>query len=301
MSEKKKYRNITFTLFNYTDIDMNNINKLHDIYANYILYGRETCPTSGRLHLQGYIQLSKQLRLSEIKNKICNNTIHIENANGSWMQNYTYCTKDGDYIEIGSPKKPGKRTDIDMIRDMINKNKPMSEIIKITNNYQCIRFAEKLLQYKTLDTKPIGLEVYYVTGPSGSGKTTYCYNNINKESFWRNKPGSLNWFNGYDSQSDVIINEFRDSFCNFNTLLELLDGYEVSVEIKGGFTIWRPKRIFINSIKKPWELYTDLNDEDKYQLYRRITKVITLANFEVASEVVGNTIPQLLNDNVIID
>lgn len=296
---KKKFRNICFTLFNYNDNDIININNLHDKFANYIIYGKEICPSTGSPHLQGYIQFHQQYRINEIKSKIDNNTIHIESAKGSWLQNYTYCIKDNEYTEIGIPKKQGKRNDIDSIKFLFNKGYSMNQLIELTNSFQHIRFIEKLFQYKQLSLNPINKEIIYITGKSGSGKTSHAYKLLSEHNnFWRNNI-NLEWFDGYDNQHDVLIDEFRDNFCEFSKLLQLLDNYEIKVPIKGGFTIFNPKRIIITSTKAPWELYAS-EDEDMFQLYRRISKLITIEHFNVASEVVGNTIPQLLNNNILL-
>jgi len=300
MDKKKKFRNFCFTLHDYNDNDIFNINNLNNDnnnICNYIIYGKETCPNTGRKHLQGYIQCNQQYRYSEIKSKFLNDRIHIENAKGSWIQNYSYCTKDNEYTEIGIPKKQGKRNDIIAIKELFNRGWTMSQLMEYTDNYQNIRMIEKMIQYKKLDNKYYDREVIYIYGKSGSGKTTMAYNIINPDNFWRNN-NDLKWFDGYDSNHDVIIDEFRDNFCEFSLLLQLLDNYMIRVPIKGGFTIWNPKKIIITSTKAPWELYAS-EDEDMFQLYRRLSKVTTLVNFECASEVAGNTIPQLLKDGLI--
>lgn len=301
MSTKKKFRNFCFTLHDYNDDDIKNINNLYYDnklnICNYIIYGKETCPDTGRLHLQGYIQCNKQYRYSEIKSRFLNNRVHIEDAKGDWLQNYTYCTKDNEFTEIGKVKNPGKRNDISTLKELVKKNYSMNELLDYTKSYQHIRILEKLFQYKQLSGNYLMKNVYYVYGKSGSGKTSYVYSQINKDNFWRNN-NNLLWFDGYDNQQDIIIDEFRENFCEFSFLLQLLDNYEIKVPIKGGFVIWKPRNIYITSTKAPWELYAS-QDEDMFQLYRRITKLITLSHFECASEVEGNTILQLLKDGLI--
>lgn len=67
-------------------------------------------------HLQGYIQLAKQMRIGSVTEKlseICGNHVHTLKARGDWAANHAYCTKEGDFFEWGTPvKKKGERTDI---------------------------------------------------------------------------------------------------------------------------------------------------------------------------------------------
>lgn len=57
-------------------------------------FGFETCPTTEKKHLQGFIQFPKKVRPSEcIK---CFKTIHYEKCKGSEEQNKIYCSKGGE-------------------------------------------------------------------------------------------------------------------------------------------------------------------------------------------------------------
>lgn len=80
----------------------------------------EQCPETGRLHLQGFLVLPKQQRLSFVK-KI-HSTAHWEPAHGSLEHNEAYCSKVSTRV-VGTATKTwgdrptnvgqGKRTDID--------------------------------------------------------------------------------------------------------------------------------------------------------------------------------------------
>lgn len=36
------------------------------------------------------------------------NTMHVEIARGTYEDNYSYCTKEGEFFEFGQPKTGGK-------------------------------------------------------------------------------------------------------------------------------------------------------------------------------------------------
>lgn len=86
-----------FTLNNYTDDEY----VAMDTWPNvvYLIVGKEVAPDTGTPHLQGYVVLKKDQRVSAMKK--LNARAHWEKANGSTEHNFTYCSKDGDYKEIG--------------------------------------------------------------------------------------------------------------------------------------------------------------------------------------------------------
>ena len=57
-----------------------------------IAYGVEKCPTSGKMHMQGYVQMFKQCRFTAIQ-KMINSKCHFEVMYGSIESNENYCSK----------------------------------------------------------------------------------------------------------------------------------------------------------------------------------------------------------------
>nr|WQA30167.1 MAG: rep protein [Cressdnaviricota sp.] len=81
------------------------------------------------------------------------------------------------------------------------------------------------------------------------------------------------WFEGYDAHEDVIIDDFREGWCPFPTLLRLLDRYPYRIEVKGASRQFLAKRIFITSCHPPDKVYNNIRDEDMLQLGRRIDMI----------------------------
>lgn len=76
--------------------------------AKYLVYGRETAPTTGTPHLQGFIVLPRNARLRAVKRVLGVERIHVELSRGSAAQAADYCKKDGDFEEFGqAPVTPG--------------------------------------------------------------------------------------------------------------------------------------------------------------------------------------------------
>jgi hypothetical protein len=118
---------------------------------------------------------------------------------------------------------------------------------------------------KGRDWKP---KVYWYYGESGSGKTRAAMGESNPNDRWVSMD-SLKWWDGYDGQGDIVIDDFRGSDCRLKTLLRILDRYEYRVEYKGGSTQLLAKRIWITCPYSPESCYRD-DGENLKQLLRRI-------------------------------
>lgn len=97
-------RNWTFTLNNYSSEEKEAIDNLSSQIGQdlkYILIGRETCPTTGTPHLQGYVQFANRKRLGQVRNLISRRA-HCEVARGTPLQNQIYCKKEDDWEEYGT-------------------------------------------------------------------------------------------------------------------------------------------------------------------------------------------------------
>lgn len=101
-----------FTKNNYVDADIQFFTDWPDY--SYCIFGRETAPSTGTPHLQGYFTLKKAVRPSALK-KVLPQGTHFEVARKPHLANFRYCAKSGDYTEIdrrhGRPGDPLPLTD----------------------------------------------------------------------------------------------------------------------------------------------------------------------------------------------
>lgn len=280
----QRLRNVVFTVNNYTDDDVIKARSaIEDGTATYLVFGYEI-GKEGTPHLQGYIELSKQLRMASLKPYLPR--AHMESRRGTAQQATDYCKKDGKYEEWGSMKNPGKRNDLAVVKQMVKDKKKMYDIALESTSMQSIRHAQVILQHQPLSRTRQIPEVIWVYGQTGVGKTQYANDHLIGDDFWRAN-STLKWFDGYDRNSDVLVNEFRGDFCPLHTLLELLDGYELRVPIKGGFTTWYPTRVVFTTIYKPYECYRT-DDEPLEQLYRRITLFLLVESVDSVRSMTAN-------------
>lgn len=85
-----------WTLNNYTPSDLD---ALSLVICDYLVFGREV-GESGTPHLQGFLYHKAKKSLKQCKAMIPR--AHFEVSRGSVQQNYDYCTKDGDFTEVGT-------------------------------------------------------------------------------------------------------------------------------------------------------------------------------------------------------
>lgn len=270
----KSARNVCFTINNYKTSE---INKLEKLNCEYIVYGFEV-GDEGTAHIQGYVEFKSSKLFSVCQNQI-GKRAHMEARKSTAAKAADYCKKDKDFVERGTISKQGKRNDIETIREMVNEGKGMREIVDEVSNFQGIRIAEKLLQYKEKKRNWKPTVVWY-WGPTGSGKSRRAHEEF--PDAWVSGR-SLEWWEGYDGHEDIIIDDFRGDFCKFHELLRILDRYEYRVMVKGGSRQLLAKNIVITSPYAPEGVYK--TREDVAQLLRRIDWVIELE----AAEVGGNT------------
>lgn len=238
-------------------------------HVQYVVFGQELCPTTGRPHLQGYFRLDQSCRRPQALRLIgLPQGTNMRPARGNDAQNQRYCTKDQtNVVELGELHEAGQRTDLEKIREKVLRTGavPINEV----TNFQQLRFAQSLLAYATAHPGP--KKVYWLHGKTGTGKTRAAIQKF--PDAWITSD-SLKWFDAYNGQEAAIFDDFRPCFCAFSFLLRLLDRYPLRVQIKGGFVPWNVKFIVITCNRSPQDCWYAETRENIDQLLRRIDVII---------------------------
>jgi hypothetical protein len=244
----------------------------------YFIVGKEICPTTRKLHFQGYISFKNGKTFNQTKKWFGLDTIRIKTAVAGDMANKTYCQKDGNLlIEEGTPLKQGKRTDIERALEIAKQTNSMRDVVDQVFNYQACRHTELWLKYKEKKRPVKPIEVIWIYGSSGSGKTRKVHKDNSDNDIFI--PLSYKWWEGYDAHKTVLIDDFRVEYCTFSQLIRLLDIYPFRVEMKGGSRQIQFNKIYITAPKHPLDMYSHLKyQEDLKQLTRRITTIIDMDN-----------------------
>lgn len=265
---------VVFTLNNYTDQDQLDLKGNPKI--TYLVYGYEV-GENGTPHLQGYIEVNRRCEIAWYKKHI-HKTAHFEPRRGTLKEAVDYCKKDGNFHEQGEAKpdkKQGQRSDLVLIKKIIMEDHgTMHDVITQCTSYQALRGAQIMLTYRPLKVRDGPRYVHWYSGGTGLGKTRDAFEESRRDNcdIWMSHE-NLKWFDGYNGQKRVVIDDFRPRMITFEFFLRILDRYPVRVPIKGGFVEWEADEIYITCNKSPEELYTWEGNlrEDIGQLVRRIT------------------------------
>jgi len=109
-----------FTLNNPLPHELEEIQLALTPLADYFVIGRETAPTTGTPHLQGFVIFKRRWVAATAKAHFPRPP-HIEAARGPSHAAATYCKKDGDFVEFGTCNPPaGKRKYLDEFLEWVD-------------------------------------------------------------------------------------------------------------------------------------------------------------------------------------
>lgn len=270
----KQSRNWCFTDFKL--LSFKKIYKHNKGVIRYICWGKEICPKTKRIHYQGWIQFINKKKMGGVKRILNSKQIHLECCRGNEQQNDKYCQKDNEYAKFGKPISQGFRTDLEDIKHRLDNQEPMKNIADdYFSNY--IRYHRGFTKYAELVAKKKSQKFrkVYTTllrGETGTGKTRSAIE-FNTD-YYKITGSQLEWFDGYEGESTLIIDEYANDV-KITTLLNLLDGYQLRLPIKGGFTYANWTTVFITTNLE--NLHSQALECHRKALKRRIGKTIVFA------------------------
>lgn len=274
-----KQRNYLFTLY-----ELDSIPKQLPKDAKYIIYQLERCPSTGKLHYQGYIELKQPMRVNAVKQLLGSTTVHLERRQGTQLQAIDYCRKTEtrvEYpVEFGTPAQQGNRTDLDHALSILQNNGKLHNVLEeapstFIKYHKGLQAAESLIIKQRLPTiRDVKVTVLY--GPTGTGKTHRAMHSSSSVFRLPRYNKDKVWFDGYDGELVLVIDEFHGQI-EFNYFKELIDKYKMQVEIKGSMKWAEWTQVIITSNKHPKEWYPDLTIQEFEQLARRIHEIEELS------------------------
>lgn len=229
-------------------------------YAKYCIYQLEV-GENGTFHYQGYVQLDTKKRMSAMKE--LNGRCHWEPRRGTHDEAKEYCQKedtrsaDGIVVEWGEEPSPGARSDLEEIREEILAGHSMEQIADdhFGSYVRYFKGIEKYASFKAKARKEHTFcQVYW--GPSGTGKSTRAMYEAGEDVYVVPRPHGTPWFDGYEGQSVVVLDEFY-GWLPFDLLLRMIDQIPLKLQTKGGFVEFVAKLIIITSNGRPREWYSE--------------------------------------------
>jgi len=262
-------RRWVYTLFTDEDLSgLDNFERALRSFPNFrgLCHQLEQCPTTSRIHLQGYVEFTKPSRRAALRR--LDGNVHWEPARGSRKQCVDYCTKpDTRYADgvcddiLRTESTQGARNDLleytkgitdgSVTRDMLFTDRP-DLVCKYSRGLSEL-FNWRAKRERSGDRE---LSVMVLFGDAGVGKTRFAYNSAPAEDvFILNKSNSGNlWWDNYDGQRVLIIDDFY-GWVEHSVLLRILDRYPFRLEIKGSTTWANWTSVFITSNRHPGTWY----------------------------------------------
>ena len=270
------FRHRVFTNFQ-LDFDYKHLVNTHE--AKYIAYGEETCPTTDRLHHQGWISFVKPKRTTKSVATVLGNC-HVEPMKGNLAQNDEYCSKQtgGILTEFGTRPQQGARTDpIKIKKNLEDGTTTVDDIVldqpAIYHQYcRTLREMETiLLRRKKREWMTEGVWYY---GPTAVGKSHKAFEGYDYTTHYV-KCLDDQWWDGYKGQEIVILNDFRGQI-NYSEMLQLCDKWHHTVRQRNREPVpFLARKIIVTSSLHPKELYDKLKHEDSItQLLRRFEIIL---------------------------
>lgn len=245
--------------------------------GRYMISGKEICPKTQRVHWQCYLEYTNPVSFKFIKSEFQDTTVHLEKRQGTREQARDYCKKEGNYVEHGIwCTGQGFRTDLkSKIEQLSNGELSLNQLMREDPELYC-RYRNGLKDVyaniqKERSREFRHVEVIVISGPTDSGKTRMA----RKEATFKIEGDELTWWDGYDDDKCIVIDEY-DNHVKITRLLNLLDGYQLRLPIKGGFTYAAWTKVYITTNLHKEELHSQAKPEHIKALFRRITQWIDL-------------------------
>jgi hypothetical protein len=272
--------------------DFVNGDKDSDTLLDYIIIGKEVGEKCGTPHLQCTVHTRKKIRLKEMRKRlhayIPNTFANIETAGGITHNRKVaickgchaskdpalatpghpegrvppgkcdcticYCAKDGDFQELGKRPFQGNRTDCEVIIDHMKQGHTLREILEDTP--AALRMVGSITKSmcKFMPTRDWVTRVTVIHGSTSSRKTDTARRLLaRKGGVYFTSPGSGKWFDGYNGEPCVVIDECHGGHDGlpFNMLMSLLNCEPTQVEEKGAVLRWAPKWLIMTTTTSP--------------------------------------------------
>lgn len=254
----------------------------HEVWKDcvYGIQGKELCPETGREHWQSYVYYKNAKQFNSIRRIL--DGIHVEKANGSPLQNFEYCSKDGDFVEYGDrPVGQGARSDLRVVSEEVLAGRSIREIA-LDHGAVFIKFHKgirALQDIAQLTKRDWAMDARIYWGAPGTGKTSSVYQEFSSEEIYSKPSGK--WWDGYEGERVVLIDDVVPGEEDWQMTLKLLDRYPMKVEVKGGFREFVSRVVIITSNFDPKVWFPG---KDFSALERRLTSIV---KFGTDTEVAG--------------
>lgn len=215
--------------------------------VKFLVYQTERCPSTGRLHIQGFVHLSNSMKYATVCKLLgLTKATNFGVARGSDEENEAYCTKPESREEGPAGKYgkavpgQGKASDIDSVVQYLTI--PEMTMRRVANERPDIvlrhsKHAEKLIELRNAGNKRrIAPNIIIRCGPTGTGKSHATAAEAlaweletGRNVVYVGKLSDRFAFDGYESGDSIAIEEYTPGDCKISLMLRIFDMYPYKV------------------------------------------------------------------------
>lgn len=256
-------RDWCFTINNYQNLEPGVLEalKARMCTGKYWILGKETCPTTGTPHLQGFFWLEHARTWSSIRRMLAPAKAWFKKCRGSAWQNYVYCSKMKDFEEWG--QRPCNEQESAQARGEASKRKHDQAIgwaqmgdFKRIRTEEPVLFVQRYNVWKSIYRDSLGgvteslavLDNWWFYGPTGTFKSATA--RAENPSIFLVNPKKPWWWCNYKNEPVVLVEDVDPSHATDMAwfIKVVADHYPFDCEFKGGMlNLVRPKRVIITS------------------------------------------------------
>lgn len=251
--------------------------KWNKLTMQYLGYGEEICPSTGRLHWQSWVAYHNPRTINSVSKDF--NNSHVEIIRGTIEHNEKYCGKNDKFVSFGELPKQGTRTDLNVIKEQILNGYQVDDLIiespMIFHQYgRTLNHLEDLyLRRKNRTTMTEGI---WYHGATGCGKSMKAFENYHYTTHYVHNIRDKGWWDAYKQQETVIIDEFRGEI-SYNEVLALVDMHPLTVPRRNREPMpFTSKKVIITSSLHPREVFRQRNEKDSLKQLLRRFEIIEL-------------------------
>lgn len=242
--------------------------------VRFLTFQKELCPTTGRPHIQGYIETHRAMRGVEMQSLFPTfGAFNMLKADASSEANIKYCskldTRVRDPVQWGEPSRPGTRTDLAKIaHSIVEEGKSlrsiaMEEPATFVRYYRGLQVLDQWVHQPRERPEPV---IRFLHGPPDCGKSRlvrHILKQLHGSDYYGAHDLEQIWFDGYTGQKVVLFDEFTGKF-PLHFMLQLLDRAPLRLPVKGGFVKLEACVFYFTSNRPPHYCYSGLDEQSAW-------------------------------------
>lgn len=255
-SQTSNHRNWCLTVNNPTDADLLICQTLEaNVRLTCVVVGQEV-GEFGTPHYQIALSYRDPVRFTAVAG-LFGGRAHVEVCRNLTAA-IIYCRKDGNMIiDKDGRTGQGARSDLGVLVDCLTTGGLQKA--KVIVPEMLIKFPAGCKLFVSIGIAPSRptMRVFTLVGPPGCGKTSWAHAEFPGAYFWSpSGQGNHVWWDGYNGESTIIIDDFEPAALPYEVFVRLLDRYPLMLGVKGGTVPCEATTIVLTSNTLPHMWYT---------------------------------------------